>query len=491
MRRVSLVLLALTSITLLACDSLRDAFSPRANVVARANDQTLTVERLAGWAGQSKQVPLDPLTLGRVSRYWVEYTLFAEALASGKDLRDSAIVATAMWPVVSRLKWQRFHDRIGAGRNLTPQQVDSAYQVGQYRVFQHILFRVTPGQGGGGTDTTAVAKLDGQKRRQAEQLLPQARTAGARFAQLASRHSEDPASKVAGGSLGVSMRGQFVPEFDEAAWQLGPGGVSPLVKTQFGYHIIRRPLLAEVRDSFRVGVQDRISRHGDSLYVDSLLMKRKVEVVSRAPAYAKAAVQDMDAARSSNRVLVRYRGGSLKVRDFAHWLDALDPQILGALPQANDDQINQFLKSLAQQQLMLEQADSARVTLTAEDWQRVRDEHDSTIVMISSILNLTPQVLRDSGGQAPGDRVNFALARVNDYFDRVFHGRARFFPLPAFLADTLLAQARWNVDAAGVRRAVERGQEIRADSTRASTAPQMTPAPGPPPIDTTKRQTPR
>src|SRR5216683_5254480 len=444
MRRVSLVLLALTSLTLFGCDALRDAFSPRADVVARANDQTLTVERLAGWAGQSKQVPLDPLTLGRVSRYWIEYTLFAVALAAGKDLRDSAMVATAMWPVVSRLKWQRFHDRIAAGRNLTPQQVDSAYQAGQYRVFQHILFRVAPGQGSGGgaTDTNALAKTEGQKRRQAEQLLPQARTAGVRFAQLASRYSEDPASKVEGGSLGVSTRGQFVPEFDDVAWRLAPGGVSPLVKTQFGYHIIRRPLLAEVQDSFRTGLQDKISRHGDSLYVDSLVIKRKVEVVDRAPVYAKAAVQDMDAARSSNRVLVKYRGGSLRVRDFARWLDALDPQILGALPQANNDQINQFLKSLAQQQLMLEQADSARVTLTAEDWQRVRDEHDSTMVMISSILNLTPQ-------------------------------------------------ARWNVDAAGVRRAVERGQEIRADSAQASAAPRMTPAPGPPPIDTTRRRTPR
>src|SRR3989441_7381941 len=357
MRRVSLVLLALTAMTLFACDALRDASSPRADVVARANDQTLTVERLAGWAGQSKQVPLDPLTLGRVSRYWVEYTLFAEALASGKDLRDSATVATAMWPVVSRLKWQRFHDRITAGRSLTPQQVDSAYQAGQYRVFQHILFRVTPGQGSQAPDTSAMGRVDAQKRRQAEQLLPQARTAGVRFAQLASQHSEDPTSKVVGGSLGVSTRGQFVPEFDDAAWQLAPGGVSLLVKTQFGYHIIRRPLLAEVRDSFRTGVRDRISRHGDSLYVDSLVIKRKVEVVSRAPAYAKAAVQDMDAARSSGRVLVKYRGGSLKVRDFARWLDALDPQILSALPQANDEQINQFLKSLAQQQLMLEQAD--------------------------------------------------------------------------------------------------------------------------------------
>ena len=487
MRRMSLVLLALTSLTLAGCDALRDAFSPRANSVARANDQTLTVERLANWAGQSKQVPLDPLTLSRVSRYWVEYTLFAEALASGKDLRDSATVAAAMWPVTSRLKWQRFHDRLSAGQTLTPQQVDSAYQTGQYRVFQHILFQVRPAAPG----APATGNADAQKHRQAEQLLPQARTAGARFAQLASRYSEDPGSKVAGGSLGLSTRGQFVPEFDNAAWQLAPGAVSEVVKSQFGYHIIRRPTLAEVRDSFRVQLQARIASHEDSIYVDSLNIKRKIEPVSHAADYAKAAVQDIDAARSSNRTLVKYRGGSLKVRDFVRWLGALDPQILQALPQANTEQITQFLKSLAQQQLMLEQADSARVSLTPEDWQRVRDEHDSTLAMIRSLLNLSPEALRDSAGTSPEDRRNFALGRVNDYFDRVFHARARFFPLPAFLADTLLAQARWDVDEAGVRRAVERGQEIRSDSSQAAAAPRMTPAPGPAPIDTTRRQTPR
>jgi len=60
--------------------------------------------------------------------------------------------------------------------------------------------------------------------------------------------------------------------------------------------------------------------------------------------------------------------------------------------------------------------------------------------------------------------------------------------LPAFLADALLADAHWNVDAAGVRRAVERGQEIRSDSAQSSNAPRMTPAPGPAPIDTSRRQ---
>ncbi len=476
MRRTSLVLLA-GMLILVGCDAVRDAFSARADAVARANDQTLSVERIAGWAGSSKQVPLEPLPLSRLSHVWVDYALFAQALAAGKDLRDSATMTAAMWPVVSQLKWERFHDRLVSSGEFTVQQVDSAYAAGQFRMFQHILIQLPP---------NSSTDVDAQKRRRAEQLLPQARTAGARFAQLASRYSEDPGSKVRGGSLGLSPRGQFVPAFEDAAWQLGPGEVSPVVKSPFGYHIIRRPPLAEVRDTFRVRIQDQTAQQTDSVYLDSLSIKRRIEPVSRAPAYVRAAVQDMDGSRSSNRVLVEYRGGSLKVRHLVRWLSALDPQIIQALPQATDDQIKQFLKAITQRDLVIQQADSAKVTLTPEDWQQVRAEHDSALMMLGSILNLSAQLLRDSV-PTPEERTNVAMARVNDYLERVLQGRARYFPIPPALAEMLRAQGRWSVDVAGVRRAVEQAQQIRAsaDSSR-SNEPRLTPAPGPAPIDTTQ-----
>jgi PPIC-type PPIASE domain len=475
MRRASVLLVG--ALALVGCNALRDAFSPQADVIARANDQTLSVERVAGWVGNSKQVPLEPLALSRLSHVWVDFALFAQALAAGKDLRDSATMTAAMWPVVSELKWQRFHDKLVARGDLTPRQVDSAYGAGQFRMFQHILIQLPP---------NSSADVDAQKRRRAEQLLPQARGGAAQFRQLAARYSDDPGSKVQGGALGLATRGQFVPAFEDAAWELGPGDVSPVVKSPFGYHIIRRPPLAEVRDSFRVGVQGQIARSADSVYLDSLSTKLRIEAVDRAPAYVRAAVQDMDASRSSNRVLVDYRGGSFRVRNFVRWISAMDPQVMQALPQATDDQIKQFLKLVAQRDLVIRQADSAKVTLTAQDWQQVRAGHDSAIAMLGSILNLSARTL-DSAG-TPEERSNFALARVNDYLERVLQGRARYFPVPPALAETLRDQARWNVDEAGVRRAVERAQQIRAstDSTRAPES-RMTPAPGPAPIDTTQR----
>lgn len=62
---------------------------------------------------------------------------------------------------------------------------------------------------------------------------------GADFAELAKEHSEDPGSKEKGGDLDYFTRERMVPEFAEAAFSLKPGEVSDIVKTQFGYHLVK------------------------------------------------------------------------------------------------------------------------------------------------------------------------------------------------------------------------------------------------------------
>ena len=72
---------------------------------------------------------------------------------------------------------------------------------------------------------------------QAKELLA-AIEGGADFHELASANSKCP-SGARGGDLGDFGRGQMVPEFEQAAFALNIGEVSGIVKTQFGYHLIK------------------------------------------------------------------------------------------------------------------------------------------------------------------------------------------------------------------------------------------------------------
>ena len=106
-----------------------------------------------------------------------------------------------------------YNDRIG--EYTTPEQVRAS----------HILLKIE------GKDEAAI-------RAQAEDVLKKAK-AGADFAALAKQYSQDEGSAPNGGDLDYFGRGRMVPEFDAVAFAMEPGQISDLVKTSFGFHIIK------------------------------------------------------------------------------------------------------------------------------------------------------------------------------------------------------------------------------------------------------------
>src|SRR6267154_416665 len=107
-----------------------------------------------------------------------------------------------------------------------------------------------------------VGKTDAEVeeiRKNAEDVLKQAKK-GAKFEDLAKKYSEDPGTKDKGGDLGWITQGQTVPEFEKTAFGLDKGKISDLVKTQYGFHIIKvldketahTKSFEEVRDSIKV-----------------------------------------------------------------------------------------------------------------------------------------------------------------------------------------------------------------------------------------------
>ena len=124
---------------------------------------------------------------------------------------------------------------------VTPEDVKAYYDQhqDQYRVpeevkVSHILIK-TPSPGADGkVDEKGVEEA----RKKAEDVLKQLKS-GAKFEDLAKKYSEDPGSGKQGGDLGWIGRGRTVPEFEKSAFSLTKGQLSDLVKSSYGFHIIR------------------------------------------------------------------------------------------------------------------------------------------------------------------------------------------------------------------------------------------------------------
>jgi len=111
-------------------------------------------------------------------------------------------------------------------RGYYDQHIES-YKLPERAHVAHILFKTV-----GKTDAEAE-----EIRKKAEDVLKKAK-AGANFGELAKQNSEDT-TKEKGGDLDWIVRGQTVPEFEQAAFTLPAGSISDLVKTQYGFHIIK------------------------------------------------------------------------------------------------------------------------------------------------------------------------------------------------------------------------------------------------------------
>lgn len=102
----------------------------------------------------------------------------------------------------------------------------SATGANEQRQAQHILITVDDKT----KDADALKKI--------QELEKRAR-AGEDFGKLAREFSQDPGSVANGGDLGLTGRGMFVPEFEQALFSLKEGEISAPVKTQYGYHLIK------------------------------------------------------------------------------------------------------------------------------------------------------------------------------------------------------------------------------------------------------------
>jgi peptidyl-prolyl cis-trans isomerase D len=147
-------------------------------------------------------------------------------------------------------------DQIRARTTVSPTDVERYYNdnIQQFQTPEqirasHILLKTE------GKDEVTV-------RKQAEDVLKQVKADGD-FAELAKKYSEDEGSKTNGGDLDYFGRGRMVPEFENIAFAMQPGQISDLVKTQYGFHIIKvvdkKPATTRTLDEVRAQITDQLA----------------------------------------------------------------------------------------------------------------------------------------------------------------------------------------------------------------------------------------
>ncbi len=161
-------------------------------------------------------------------------------------------------------------DKVAATVNVTDAQLHAAYSqsMDNFRMpervhVRHILIKTTD-------------KSDAEKKQllaKAEDVLKQVKSGG-NFADLAKKYSDDPGSAAKGGDLGWVVRGQMVPEFEKACFELKPTEISGIVTTTYGYHIVqvleREPARLKPFDEVKTQLADELKKEGLSDKVQAL-----------------------------------------------------------------------------------------------------------------------------------------------------------------------------------------------------------------------------
>ena len=467
MRRLLLVAGALA---IAGCSDFRELFSAQADTAAEAESLELPPERLAQILTGPKGVRLNNDAARFVTNMWVDYALFAQAVAARELPSDSSAIAEALWPDIAQIRSDRWHDTLVSRRtSFSPQAMDSIYNSDVFRIFQHLLVSVpqtaTPEE-----RTVARSKVEG--------ALAQYRR-GTAFAQLAARLSQDPQSAQDSGYLPPSARGQYVTAFDSAGWSLAPGGVSSVVETPFGYHLIRRPAARELGGRLQQAAQLIVTQRLDSLYFDSLGRQRDLKIRPNAPGTMREALDDREKARDSKKTLATYRGGELTVREFLRWVEQIPPQYQQQLATLPDSQMSLYARTIAQNMLLLAEADSAKIALTPVEWQSLRQQYLAQVDSLKMDMALGSDVADSS--VAESQRRQMAEMKVQSYFDRLIAGQVRLRRIPATLSQVLRDRMEWRVNEGGVERGLQLAQRTQAAGDSASGAGAMRPAPGPAP----------
>ena len=470
-------LLGVASLAVLtACDGLKEALTAHVDVVASAESQELSVQGMSEMMGKS-QVPVSRDVAQSIADAWVNFHLLGAAAAKEDSLTDRKLIDGVMWSVFTQTKTQKFYKRLTDSWVADTTNLAQKYETGGLLAARHILFAGPEEQGATGSDSIM---------KKAQGVL--ARTTSANFAALAKQYGSD-GTKDQGGDLGVFPPSTMVPAFAQAVQALKPGEIGPLVKTQFGYHIVRRSTYPEVAAAFNQQWLQRQKFVSESTYITGLESGAKITLEPTLPKTIKAIAQDPAGHADDGTAVAKSSLGTFKAKDVVRWLNGFPnpDQLRTQIAQAPDSLMQTLVRNLLRNELILKAADSAKVDVDSTERAEIYKSFAAIIQNAWAGLRITPSALGDSA-KTKAEKEKFIPVRVDGYFNRLVKGEEQFVEVPPPLSQALRQKYSWKINSAGLDRAVAAAQTIRAkeDSTRAAALPKSA-VPMPTPPDTAKK----
>lgn len=438
------------------CDSLRDAMSAHVDVVAKAADQELTINRLANLMGKSK-APLRKDVATAITDAWVNYQLVGEAAVNNDSLKDNKKIDEAMWAIIANVKAKKWYDLVSkTWKAPDSASAEASYNSNSMLAASHILLLTQ--------DTTPAAKAAVKKKIDAIR----AQVTSANFAGMARKNSQDPQSAVQGGSLGVFPRGAMVKEFDEAAAALKPGEISPVIQTQYGYHIIRRPTFAEIKDRFLQTMQQGGMQAAESTYLAGLETSSRLEAKPGTAATVRAVVENPNGHRSDNTVLATSTIGKFTAADLSRWMETFPPQagVAERVKSAPDSMLPVFVKNFVRNELVLHAADSAKLGPDAAQLAEVRKLFTTSVTNAWTALDLDPVKLA-TAAKSTGDRARLAAQRVEEYINKLLAQQAQYVDVTQPVQNVLRDKYDYTINSGTIDQVLLEAAKVRlaTDST--------------------------
>ena len=456
--------------TLDSCRAFKDAMTAHVDVVAQAGSQQLSVERLGKMLGASR-LPVDHDVVRQLTQVSVDYQLLGLAAVADDSLNQPATVDSALWGVMANMRAKKWFDQlaktwVGADSLKYPEQ----YAEGQVLAARHILLSTPRGD-------TAPAKIDSVRRKA---VALRATGTPATFADVAMKNSQDPGSARRGGDLGVFQKGQMVPAFEQTLLALKPGQISQPVRTQFGWHIIYRPTYDEVKGEVSHSAGAQITQKAESLYIARLDSSLGFKMAPSGVTMVRAVAKDRALHRTDRTAIAVYTGGEFTAGRLAKWLEMFPPQARQQLQVAPDSEIPHMVRAIVRNEVIIRQADSAKVTLDTSETNGIRHGYQQVITNAWTQLGVDPRALADSA-KTPAQREAIAASHIEGYLDKLLAMSVRYVDIPAPVDAALHQKYDSKINDAGVDRAFALATQLRkaSDSVRASTTPpSAVPLPG-------------